>query len=127
MSYEMLDSKELGRRIKNAREAAGLSLNDVASRLGVNKSTILRYENGTVAKANAQLLSNLAPVIRVSAHYLLGWSDTPDEAAGVPSVDGVPLTSNECDLVMLFRQLDLLGQSAVVTKVMEELQRVKNK
>ena len=126
MSYETLDSKELGKRIKNAREAAGLSLNDVASRLGVNKSTILRCENGTVAKVNAQLLNKLAPVIHLSAYELLGWSET-NKADAVPLVDGIPLTNNECDLVMLFRQLDLLGQSAVVTKVMEELQRVKNK
>lgn len=124
----MLNSKEIGKRIKISREAASMSLNDVALKLGVNKSTILRYENGETSKVKAPIIEELAAVLRVSPHYLMGWTDDP--AIGVsdmPVVDGIPLTSNECDLVMLFRQLDLLGQSAVVTKVMEELQRVKNK
>jgi transcriptional regulator with XRE-family HTH domain len=46
----MLNSKEIGKRIKDAREKADLSLNDVALKLGVNKSTILRYENGEISK-----------------------------------------------------------------------------
>lgn len=124
----MLNSKEIGKRIKLSREALDMSLNDVALKLGVNKSTILRYENGETTKVKAPIIEELAAVLRVSPHYLMGWTDDPVVGASdTPAVDGVPLTSNECDLVMLFRQLDLLGQSAVVTKVMEELQRVKNK
>lgn len=75
----MLNSKEIGNRIKLAREKADMSLNDVASKLGVNKSTILRYENGEISKVKAPIIEALAQVLRVSPHYLLGWSDEGEE------------------------------------------------
>lgn len=56
-----------------AREKADMSLNDVASKLGVNKSTILRYENGEISKVKAPIIEALADALRVSPHYLLGW------------------------------------------------------
>lgn len=71
----MLNSKEIGNRIKKAREKADMSLNDVALKLGVNKSTILRYENGEISKVKAPIIEALAKVLRVSPHYLLGWID----------------------------------------------------
>ena len=75
----MLDSKEIGNRIKKAREKADMSLNDVALKLGVNKSTILRYENGEISKVKAPIIDALAKVLRVSPHYLLGWIDEEEE------------------------------------------------
>jgi transcriptional regulator with XRE-family HTH domain len=69
----VLNSKEIGNRIKMAREKADMSLNDVASKLGVNKSTILRYENGEISKVKAPIIEALADALRVSPHYLLGW------------------------------------------------------
>ena len=69
----MLNSKEIGKRIKSAREKANMSLNDVALKLGVNKSTILRYENGEISKVKAPIIDGLAKVLNVSPHYLMGW------------------------------------------------------
>lgn len=69
----MLNSKEIGKRIKDAREKADLSLNDVALKLGVNKSTILRYENGEISKVKAPIIDGLAQALHVSPHYLMGW------------------------------------------------------
>ena len=45
----MLTNSEIGTRIKTARELRGMTLDDVASDVGVAKSTILRYEKGTIA------------------------------------------------------------------------------
>ena len=52
----MLDSKGIGLRIKQSREQAGMSLNDVAQKIGLDKSTILRYENGEIAKVKAPIV-----------------------------------------------------------------------
>ena len=71
----MLNSKEIGERIKNAREKADMSLNDVALKLGVNKSTILRYENGEISKVKAPIIDGLAKALHVSPHYLMGWEE----------------------------------------------------
>ena len=75
----MLNSKEIGNRIKISREKANMSLNDVALKLGVNKSTILRYENGEISKVKAPIIESLADVLHVSPHYLLGWVDGEEE------------------------------------------------
>ena len=69
----MLGPKEIGQRIKNAREKANMSLNDVALKLGVNKSTILRYENGEISKVKAPIIDGLAKALQVTPHYLMGW------------------------------------------------------
>lgn len=69
----MLNPKEIGKRIKMAREKADMSLNDVAIKLGVNKSTISRYENGEISKVKAPIIESLANVLRVSPYYLMGW------------------------------------------------------
>ena len=69
----MLNSKEIGKRIRNAREKADMSLNDVAVKLGVTKSTILRYENGEISKVKAPIIDGLAKALNVSPHYLMGW------------------------------------------------------
>ena len=71
----MLNSKEIGERIKKSREEADMSLNDVATKLGVNKSTILRYENGEISKVKAPIIDGLAKVLHVSPHYLMGWEE----------------------------------------------------
>lgn len=75
----MLNSKEIGKRIKNAREKADMSLNDVALKLGVNKSTILRYENGEISKVKAPIIDGLAKALHVSPHYLMGWEEDARE------------------------------------------------
>lgn len=75
----MLNSIEIGKRIKNAREKADMSLNDVALKLGVNKSTILRYENGEISKVKAPIIDGLAKALNVSPHYLMGWEVGEEE------------------------------------------------
>lgn len=71
----MLDSKEIGKRLEMARIKSDMSLNDVAKIVGVNKSTVLRYENGEVADVKAPIIEKFAMALRVSPHFLLGWSD----------------------------------------------------
>lgn len=41
---------ELGQRLESRRTALGLTLDDVALRVGVAKSTIQRYEKGKIEK-----------------------------------------------------------------------------
>lgn len=119
----MLDSKEIGKRIKQSREAADMSLNDVGKKLNLNKSTILRYENGEMAKVKAPIIEQLAAVLRVSPHYLMGWSDNP-QTENCCTIDDTPISNNEMDLIRIFRQLDLLGQNAVVNEALSELKKI---
>lgn len=46
----MADVNEIGKRIKLCREKNKLTQGELGERLGLNKSTIQRYETGQVAK-----------------------------------------------------------------------------
>lgn len=62
-----------GDRIKKRRKELGMSLQDVADALGVNKSTILRYESNEIEKLPINVITPLAEALNVSREYLMGW------------------------------------------------------
>lgn len=64
-------------RIKKRREELGLSLADVARPVGVNKSTVQRWESGGM-NAGQDKLAKLAVALHTTPEYLLGWTDDPD-------------------------------------------------
>lgn len=121
----MLDSKGIGARIKQSREQAGMSLNDVAQKIGLDKSTILRYENGEIAKVKAPIVEKMAAAMNTSPHFLLGWTDNPSATnSDEPTIDGEVMSSNEQDLVRYYRKMDLRGQATIINTIMEELKRI---
>lgn len=65
--------------IKYRRKFLGLTLEQVADAVGVNKSTILRYENGDIERMATEKLLPLAKALKCSPLYLLGQTDTPYE------------------------------------------------
>ena len=69
----------INEKIKARREELGLSLEDVAKALGVNRSTILRYESEQIKKMPIDMIEPLARVLKCSPEYLMGWeTDTTD-------------------------------------------------
>lgn len=63
-------------RIANCRAASGLKLSEVAGRLGVDQSTVWRWEKtGRVPDERKQ---QLAAMFRVSVAYLMGWDEVVD-------------------------------------------------
>jgi len=69
------DFFRIGDRIKARRETLGLRQEDVGDVLGVNKSTIMRYESGGVRKIKLPMLEKLAFALKTTPEYLLGKSD----------------------------------------------------
>lgn len=43
-----MDNIELGKRLKQARISCNYTMEDIAKKIGVAKSTIQRYENGKI-------------------------------------------------------------------------------
>ncbi|MDF2887739.1 MAG: helix-turn-helix motif protein [Lacrimispora sp.] len=64
-----------GQRIKERRKQLEMSADDVATELGVSRSTIFRYENGHIEKVPANVLEKLAAILRTTPAYLMGWQD----------------------------------------------------
>ena len=74
-----MDMQEI---IKNRRRELGLTLEDVARRVGVSRATVLRWETGEIRNLGRDKIAALASALTVSPEYLLGWTDDPNIKMG---------------------------------------------
>lgn len=65
----------IGDRIRARRQELGLSVEELANRLGKNRATIYRYENGNIKDMPTQVLEPLAAVLETTPAALMGWTD----------------------------------------------------
>lgn len=68
--------EKVGNRLKRAREMNGITLEDAGAKVGVHKSTVLRWENGETEKFKIPTLETLASYYNVSPSWLMGY-DVP--------------------------------------------------
>lgn len=66
------------KRMKAKRKEAGLTQEELAHALGLQKSAIAKYESGRVRNIKQDILIKMAQILDCSPAYLMGWSDTPD-------------------------------------------------
>jgi len=66
----------IGSRIKSAREAKGFTLEELARRLGMNRSTLSRYETGAIAGIPSDSIERIADALDVTPAYLMGWEES---------------------------------------------------
>ena len=71
----MVDNKEIGVRIESRRKALGYTLDFVAEQVGVAKSTILRYEQGTIQKIKTPVIASIAKVLHVAPEWICCKTD----------------------------------------------------
>lgn len=64
----------LGRRIKQKREAMGLTQNEIAAKIGVHVGVVYRYESD-VCSPRLEYLEALAHALDTTPNELLGWPD----------------------------------------------------
>ena len=91
---DMLDSKEVGRRIRTFRQDAGLSQEALAELVGVSFQQVQKYESGHTT-LNIIKLQHIAKALKVSV------ADFFDKS---PS-KGVRLTGEEDQLLQSFRKI----------------------
>lgn len=105
----MADSNSIiGHRLKSCREQANESLEFVGALVGVNKSTVFRWENGDTGKINLPTLERLAEHFGVSPAWLAGKTDDPK-----PEIfKSVRLPNNIIPLPKTSRTIPLLGEIA---------------
>lgn len=73
-----INYKIVGQRLEYARNQKEISLEDAGQYIGVHKSTILRWENGSTKKIALPILESLANFYNVSPAWLVGL-DVPME------------------------------------------------
>lgn len=67
---------KVGDRIRAKRQDMGMSVDELAVRLGKNRATVYRYEKGDIENMPVNVLEPLAEVLQTTPAYLMGW--TPD-------------------------------------------------
>ena len=74
----------LGDRIREARKKASLTQAELAEKIGVKRSVISKYENGSISPTHATIL-NIAEALHVLPHELYDesqWREINDQFAG---------------------------------------------
>ena len=74
-SKEMFSPKQVGERIKERRTELKLSMPELGKRIGVNKSTIQRYEADGVDPKRTMIINGLAEALLTTPEWLTGLSD----------------------------------------------------
>lgn len=70
---------EVGKRIKKCREEKGLTQEELGISLGLNKSTIQRYETGKISRIKLPVLEAIAEKLSVNPDYLALKTDDPTD------------------------------------------------
>ena len=66
---------DMATRIKERRLAMEFTQEELASRLGLQKSAIAKYENGRVENIKRSVIQKMASILECSPSYLMGWDD----------------------------------------------------
>lgn len=86
----------IGSRIKHRRMELKMSADALARKIGKDRSTIYRYESGSITKLSAEMLEPLADALETTPAYLIGLDrSTESVVASFVSSEGVQLRHME--------------------------------
>lgn len=64
-------SKIMGQRIREKREAAGLSVEELADKIGVSRQTVYKWEKGIVKNIDRDYIGKMAALFRCDPEWLM--------------------------------------------------------
>ena len=109
----------IGNRIKQRREYLGLSVDELAAKLGKHRATIYRYENGDISGLPSYVLEPLAVALQTTPAWFLGVE--AEETTPEPPQE---LTPKQTALIEQIRHLSDQQVDALLTllKAQSDLQ-----
>ena len=100
-----METKEL---IKERRLELGLTLKELANRVGVSEATISRWESGEIKNMRMSALAALSRELRMPPNIIMGW----DEDEQLRNSSGVRAELIQKRAVLTDSQVELLNQMA---------------
>lgn len=100
-----METKEL---IKERRLELGLTLKELANRVGVSEATISRWESGEIKNMRMSALAALSRELRMTPNIIMGW----DEDEQLRNSSGVRAELIQKLAVLTDSQVELLNQMA---------------
>lgn len=99
---------EIGNRIKYARNLRDVTLDEIAKKVGVAKSTVQRYENGKIESIKLPVVESIAIALNVNPAWIVGKSNAME------------LPSQQVPKIMEFyNQLNDIGKHEATKRVKE--------
>jgi len=109
---DVVSSRELGLKVKQLRQSAGLSQEGLAEMVGVSFQQIQKYENGQTT-LNVLKLQQLAQALKVSVIEFFG--STPSHS--------IRLTPDEDKLLQAFRKVKNTDMKGCILKLVGNLNK----
>lgn len=80
---------KIGQRIKERRKELDMTADELGRRIGKNRATVYRYENGDIENLPIDVLKPIAKALDVAPQYLMGWDADMEGASekAEPTVD----------------------------------------
>lgn len=97
----MADAVKIGKRIESARTELNLTQEELAKELGLNKSTIQRYETGQVKKIKIPVIDAMAKILKVNPSWLSDRSENREVVQSINS-NAEFLSKNEVRIIPVF-------------------------
>ena len=72
---QLLNTDLMGLRIKQKRTEKNITQDDLAKNLGLNKSTIQRYETGKIKAVKLPVIEAMARMLHVNPAWFIGKSE----------------------------------------------------
>lgn len=113
----------IGHRIKERRKALKISADELGKRLGKNRATVYRYENGDIENLPIDILEPIAAALGTTPQYLMGWDESPEEL-GTLAAD-VMLNPDLARLAQLYMDLEEADKNMVLMLVENLHQKTK--
>ena len=66
----------IGQRMRERRKELKMSADELAKRLGKDRSTIYRYEKGDIENLPLDILEPIANALETTPAYLMGWENS---------------------------------------------------
>ena len=65
---------KIGQRIKERRKELDMTADELGRRIGKNRATVYRYENGDIENLPIDVLKPIAKALDIAPQYLMGWN-----------------------------------------------------
>lgn len=88
----------VGERIKKIRIEKDIQQIDLASKCGISKQTLYKYENNIVTNIALPMVTKIAKALNVSEAVLMGWEDAEDISDD--------MVEEHIELISLYEQLN---------------------
>ena len=96
-------------RLKQLRKSSGITQEQLAAIIGVERSSIGKYEGRSQTIPSDDVKYRIAEYFGVTVDYLMGYTDSPN-----PSLANPQYTETENALIKDFRALNEEGQQKVI-------------